>query len=146
MSRTSFLPNLLTFSARGVDYPGVTKVIQVGVPPDRNTYIHRVGRTGRAGKLGEANLILAPFEQKFLKELTAIPIKDHELPESELELGKREEKIFKVAQDVVPEGMLEDTYASVLAYCIIALLNLVNGRSKAGLGFRCFGRSYSKRI
>lgn len=116
------------------------------MPPDRNTYIHRVGRTGRAGKLGEANLILAPFEQSFLKDLTAIPIKDHELPDSELELGRREEKIFEVAKDVVPEGMLEDTYVSVLAYCIITPLILANSRSKAGRGFRCFDRSYSKRV
>ena len=33
-------------SARGVDYPDVTHVVQVGAAPSRETYIHRLGRTG----------------------------------------------------------------------------------------------------
>ncbi len=60
-------------SARGVDYPDVTAVVQVGLPESREQYIHRLGRTGRAGKTGEGLLLLAPFEEKFvstqLKEL-----------------------------------------------------------------------------
>ena len=126
MSRMSLSRQLLIISARGVDYPGVTKVIQVGAPVSRDIYIHRIGRTGRAGKSGEANLILAPFEQGFLNELHDIPIKDHELPESELELGRREEKIFEVAKNVVPEGMIEETFVSLLGYCILSLCNLTH--------------------
>jgi superfamily II DNA/RNA helicase len=34
-------------SARGVDYPDVTHVIQVGMAPKRESYIHRLGRTGK---------------------------------------------------------------------------------------------------
>ncbi|PWN21262.1 DEAD-domain-containing protein [Microstroma glucosiphilum] len=45
-------------SARGVDYPDVTRVIQLGSAKSRDTYIHRIGRTGRAGKEGIADLIL----------------------------------------------------------------------------------------
>ena len=56
-------------SARGVDYPNVTGVIQVGLPESRDQYVHRLGRTGRAGKEGQGILVLAPFEEKFLKEL-----------------------------------------------------------------------------
>ncbi|KAJ5925961.1 ATP-dependent RNA helicase [Penicillium verhagenii] len=40
-------------TARGMDFPNVTHVIQIGVPNDRETYIHRTGRTARAGKTGE---------------------------------------------------------------------------------------------
>src|SRR5438046_8201272 len=58
MSRMSLLQNSLIISARGVDYPGVTKIIQVGAPTSRDIYIHRIGRTGRAGKMGDATLIL----------------------------------------------------------------------------------------
>jgi ATP-dependent RNA helicase MSS116 len=58
-------------SARGVDYPGVTHVIQVGIPDNREQYIHRIGRTARAGKEGRAVLLLAPFEKPFLLELAA---------------------------------------------------------------------------
>lgn len=54
-------------SSRGIDYPDVTTVIQVGVPRDRETHIHRIGRTARAGKPGEAILLLFEDEIKFLR-------------------------------------------------------------------------------
>ena len=56
-------------SARGVDYPGVTRVIQVGIPPSKDMYIHRVGRTGRAGKQGQGDLVLQQFERNFTKTI-----------------------------------------------------------------------------
>jgi superfamily II DNA/RNA helicase len=61
-------------SARGVDYPDVTHVIQVGASPSRETYIHRLGRTGRAGKVGEGILILPEMEQEFLDDLDGLDI------------------------------------------------------------------------
>ncbi len=48
-------------SARGVDYPSVTRVIQLGVPSSPDMYVHRVGRTGRGGDCagrGRADTIL----------------------------------------------------------------------------------------
>jgi len=62
-------------SARGVDYPDVTSVIQVGVPSSREQYIHRLGRTGRAGKSGRCILLLHDFEQYFLKTVKDLPVK-----------------------------------------------------------------------
>ena len=44
---------------------------KVGIPDDREQYIHRVGRTARAGKEGRAWLLLAPYERPFLKELSS---------------------------------------------------------------------------
>lgn len=57
-------------SARGVDYPNVSHVIQFGLPDSREQYIHRLGRTGRAGRAGRGWLILADYERTFLKELS----------------------------------------------------------------------------
>ncbi|ESK91043.1 rna helicase [Moniliophthora roreri MCA 2997] len=64
-------------SARGVDYPGVTRVIQVGVPASGEQYIHRVGRTGRSNSSGgRGDLVILPFEVGFVShQLTGIPIK-----------------------------------------------------------------------
>ncbi|EOD35143.1 putative DEAD/DEAH box helicase [Emiliania huxleyi CCMP1516] len=42
----------LPHAERALDYHDVTAVVQLGAPPDRATYIHRVGRTGRAGAAG----------------------------------------------------------------------------------------------
>ncbi|KAK6137092.1 hypothetical protein DH2020_029163 [Rehmannia glutinosa] len=61
-------------SARGVDYPDVTLVIQIGVPSDRQQYIHRLGRTGRKGKEGQGILMLAPWEEFFLSSIKDLPI------------------------------------------------------------------------
>jgi len=62
-------------SARGLDYPDVTTVIQVGIPSAREQYIHRLGRTGRAGKSGRCILLLHDFEQFFLRNVKDLPIK-----------------------------------------------------------------------
>jgi ATP-dependent RNA helicase MSS116 len=63
-------------SARGLDYPDVTLVIQVGLPSSREQYIHRLGRTARAGKTGEGLLLLAPHEAFFARQLKDLPISD----------------------------------------------------------------------
>jgi ATP-dependent RNA helicase MSS116 len=55
-------------TSRGMDFPEVTHVIQVGPPRDRETYIHRIGRTGRAGKEGEGYLLLHDGEYEFYQD------------------------------------------------------------------------------
>ncbi|KAJ2899289.1 hypothetical protein IWW38_001053 [Coemansia aciculifera] len=65
-------------SARGVDYPDVSLVVQIGVPSESEAYIHRLGRTGRAGKSGEGVILLNPVEMSFLKHLKGLPIKESE--------------------------------------------------------------------
>lgn len=65
-------------TARGLDFPGVSHVVQVGLPPNRDQYIHRVGRTGRAGKPGEGWLILNDYEISEARSmLPGLPIKPH---------------------------------------------------------------------
>ncbi|KAH7442681.1 hypothetical protein KP509_03G099000 [Ceratopteris richardii] len=56
-------------SSRGLDYPNVTLVVQIGLPERGGTYINRIGRTGRSGKDGESLLLLAPWEEYFLQKL-----------------------------------------------------------------------------
>ena len=53
-------------SARDVDYPDFTHVVQIGAAIDRETYIHRLGRTGRDNKKGEGILVLLEAEKTFL--------------------------------------------------------------------------------
>lgn len=48
--------------------------MQVGCPSDKATYVHRLGRTARAGKSGTGLLFLANFEQFFLKSLSDLPM------------------------------------------------------------------------
>lgn len=53
--------------ARGLDFPGVTNVFQVGLPSEKEAYIHRLGRTARAGADGRGCLILANSESEFAR-------------------------------------------------------------------------------
>ncbi|CCU80615.1 ATP-dependent RNA helicase [Blumeria hordei DH14] len=45
-------------TARGMDFPGVSHVIQFGLPPNKEQYIHRVGRTGRGDNTGDGFIII----------------------------------------------------------------------------------------
>ncbi|KAK6137512.1 hypothetical protein DH2020_028765 [Rehmannia glutinosa] len=84
-------------SARGINYPDVTLVIQVGIPLDRGQYIHRLGRTGRQGKEGEGFLLLAPWEQYFLDDIKDLPLEKcpspHIDPNVKAEIDESMEKI-----------------------------------------------------
>lgn len=60
---------------RGMDFPDIGLVIQIGLPMDKEQYVHRVGRTGRAGKLGRAVMVLIPEEMKFVEKNPEFPMK-----------------------------------------------------------------------
>jgi len=63
-------------TARGMDFPNVTHVIQVGIPQTKETYIHRIGRTGRGDKPGEGWLFTNDFEADEVRyRLDRLPIK-----------------------------------------------------------------------
>jgi len=65
--------------ARGMDIPDVDVVIQVGTPSEVAEYVHRIGRTSRAGKEGRAILILTNLDRPFLQKLKAANVELNEL-------------------------------------------------------------------
>ncbi len=56
-------------AARGLDIDGITHVVNYEVPSNRETYVHRVGRTGRAEATGTALTLVAPEETRALQAL-----------------------------------------------------------------------------
>jgi ATP-dependent RNA helicase DeaD len=54
-------------AARGIDIDNVTLIINYDVPMEKESYVHRTGRTGRAGTKGKAITFATPYEGKFLK-------------------------------------------------------------------------------
>ncbi|KAK9102395.1 hypothetical protein Sjap_019649 [Stephania japonica] len=57
-------------AARGLDFPEVRRIIQYDSPGEASEYVHRVGRTARLGKKGDALLFLQPVEMDYLQDLT----------------------------------------------------------------------------
>lgn len=55
--------------ARGLDVERITHVVNYDIPYDTESYVHRIGRTGRAGRKGEAILFVAPRERRMLRAI-----------------------------------------------------------------------------
>ncbi|KAL6633275.1 hypothetical protein ACP70R_025946 [Stipagrostis hirtigluma subsp. patula] len=91
-------------STRGVNYPDVTLVIQVGVPPDREHYIHRLGRTGREGKSGRGILLIAPWEEYFLDEISDLPIEKYQAPGIDEEMKQKVDDSIKIVDMSIKEA------------------------------------------
>jgi ATP-dependent RNA helicase DeaD len=74
-------------AARGLDVERISHVINYDIPYDTEAYIHRIGRTGRAGRKGDAILFVAPREKRMLHALekaTKSPIEIMKPPSTEL--------------------------------------------------------------
>jgi ATP-dependent RNA helicase DeaD len=70
-------------AARGLDIEDISHVFNYHLPDDPEVYVHRIGRTGRAGKTGIAITLVSPREKRRLREVEALtkqPIKKMELP------------------------------------------------------------------
>lgn len=117
-SRESSILFTSDVSARGVDYPGVSLVLQVGVPSTREQYIHRLGRTGRAGREGEGIILLAPFEKAFLeKEVADLPIEKLQPPVLTEEETIETNALVNKALNSMDEEMVREVYTAYLGYC-----------------------------
>ena len=137
-------------TARGMDFPNVTHVIQMGLPPTRDTYIHRVGRTARGDKKGEGYLFITPIEtrecQSRLYKLPLVPddsfqtasvdmTKDAQLPSDVASI------LNQVVKATKPVGLKEKSAAYLASLGVYgwlprkqALLDSMNNRSKYGWG------------
>ena len=84
-------------AARGLDVKRISHVVNYDIPHDTEAYVHRIGRTGRAGREGKAILFVAPREKRMLAAIeraTRQPIKAMALP-SRKEITSRRVGLFK---------------------------------------------------
>ncbi len=73
-------------AARGLDVERISHVLNYDIPNDTESYVHRIGRTGRAGRKGDAILFVAPREKRLLNAIekaTRQKIEMMELPSTE---------------------------------------------------------------
>ncbi len=94
-------------AARGLDIKNVSHVINYGIPQNSDSYVHRIGRTGRAGKSGIAITLITPREYKHLRliERTARTVIDRKkLPSRADVLKAKEENIVKDIAGIIGEN------------------------------------------
>lgn len=87
-------------AARGLDVSGVTHVYNFDLPQDPESYVHRIGRTGRAGKNGLAYSFVTPKEKshlKYIEDTTKAKMIREELPTFE---DAREGRVHQAVEDL----------------------------------------------
>lgn len=103
-------------AARGLDVPRISHVINYDVPYDTEAYVHRIGRTGRAGRQGDAILFVAPREKRMLQQIeraTKQKIEMLEMPSTEVINNKRIARFTQNITDTLASEKL-DFYSSIL--------------------------------
>ena len=97
-------------AARGLDVERVSHVVNYDIPYDTEAYIHRIGRTGRAGRKGDAILFVAPRERRMLgaiEKATRQKIEPLELPSTEMVNNKRIAAFKQTISDTLAAGELD---------------------------------------
>src|SRR5690554_5736689 len=103
-------------AARGLDVERISHVVNYDVPYDTESYVHRIGRTGRAGRSGDAILFITGRERNMLSAIehaTRQPIQKFNFPTAE-ELNQRKLDRYFASINVVLEKDLTE-YGSVIS-------------------------------
>jgi len=107
-------------AARGIDIDNITLVVNYDIPEDKESYVHRIGRTGRIGKLGHAITFVTQKENRFLNDIHQYIGKEILLkvnPETEIVDNAKEE--FDEKMNTKPE--IKETKGSQLSKEIMKL-------------------------
>lgn len=91
-------------AARGIDVQDLTHVINYALPQDPEAYVHRIGRTGRAGKGGNAITFITPSEYKklqFIMKKAGTDIRRAELPDVRDVINIKKLRIRAIVEDII---------------------------------------------
>lgn len=102
---------------RGMDFPNVDLVIQVGLPSSAEQYVHRVGRTARAGKAGRAVIVLTEAES-FFPRANRLPVAPHPASSALLAAASAADTVQAVqrAMHAVDDDTKRKAYSSFLGF------------------------------
>ncbi|MFT4147840.1 MAG: DEAD/DEAH box helicase [Micrococcaceae bacterium] len=130
-------------AARGLDVRRISLVINYDIPLETESYVHRIGRTGRAGQSGEAILFVTPREKGLLRNIeraTKQPVSKMPLPSAEDVRNLRLKKFGETILRMISLGK-DEQYQDFLAE--LAQENDVNIEQLAGaLAFMQHGNRY----
>ncbi len=119
-------------AARGIDIPDITHVINYSMPEDLESYVHRVGRTGRAGKEGIAITFINRAEQRIVKQVEKrfgaiiepidVPSAEDVIKKHLQEIPAYFEKDEKISEKVALEKLIERLSVEKLKQVTVRLL------------------------
>lgn len=94
-------------AARGLDIPGVDCIIQYDPPQDPNVFVHRVGRTARMGRQGNAIIFLMPKEEAYVEflRIRRIPLEERNRSDKALAIIPDIRLAAKKDRDVMEKGL-----------------------------------------
>ncbi|MBN1256147.1 MAG: DEAD/DEAH box helicase [Planctomycetes bacterium] len=129
-------------AARGIDVENLTHVINYSLPQDPESYVHRIGRTGRAGNEGTAITFITPSEYKqlmFIQRVAGSDIKKSQVPQVKDIIKIKKKKIYEDLATILEEEIDTEYYvwaktlladkspkeiiAAMLCYCFEDVLN-----------------------
>ncbi|MGD8192195.1 DEAD/DEAH box helicase [Brevibacillus ginsengisoli] len=102
-------------AARGLDISGVTHVFNFDIPQDPESYVHRIGRTGRAGKTGLAITFVTPREIEHIRTIERITNRKMErrsVPTMAEAIEGQQRMVIEKLLDIVQEGQLHNYHAA----------------------------------
>ena len=120
-------------AARGIHVDEIECVINYKLPQDFESYIHRIGRTGRAGSLGEAISLVSNRSLRFLKDVEKFAnckITQKELPTTEEIIKLKYQKVIDEAFNFIKENKNEDALEYVRDLNKGDLINLASALLK----------------
>jgi ATP-dependent RNA helicase DeaD len=107
-------------AARGLDVKRISHVVNFDIPHDVETYIHRIGRTGRAGKEGESIIFVSYREKRFIETIERVTkksIQKMKLPTAkDVEKRKASHLQKKILEAISSENLTEEI--DIISDCI----------------------------
>ncbi|SEK66069.1 ATP-dependent RNA helicase CsdA [Pseudoxanthomonas sp. GM95] len=106
-------------AARGLDVERISHVLNYDIPYDTESYVHRIGRTGRAGRTGDAILFVTPREKSMLRAIeraTRQPITEMQLPSVDDVNDRRVAKFLSRITDTLATGEAGEYRALIEGY------------------------------
>lgn len=98
-------------AARGIDIDNLTHVINYSLPQDPESYVHRIGRTGRAGKTGIAITLITPSEYRKLvtiQKMANATITKQKIPNVAEVIDSKKQRIKTSLAEIISAGKLAD--------------------------------------
>jgi ATP-dependent RNA helicase RhlE len=89
-------------AARGIDIDDITHVVNYDLPNEPESYVHRIGRTGRAGASGTAFSFCAADERSFLRDIERLTREQIKVAEHQFHSEKAESAVGAAAKPVPP--------------------------------------------